>query len=447
MPKNPNSRIKPTVYKRIKNVQGICTIWDLNPKTLKYEQRQHGTKYYAFKRVQNRQISRCFDSFNEAKDWRSSPFIYAEKVATGVTFAEIKNLFFKTKREGKELSVTTLETYESSAKHLAFFNDLPMEQINTPAVDHWIKAVKHPDYLSLQHRTRISYRHELSVLRQILTFYSEYECDSYQVPIKKRHLKDCVVDAEKLKQRKQKSKQRFIPREDLLKFLEALERISNGKVRYEAIYLVGLLQMWTGVRIGEAAAVRVEDFDFERRTVRIWQTVHWARSKARKTCVSPLTKTGEQREVPVPAFVIQVICSWLKGLKRVRGLVFSESGKDALPYRSIQYRYDLAFKNAKVHWSSTHILRHSFATDFLEKTRDKEALQGILGHSSSKQTEHYAKITDEMVAQGMKRYETSMEPEHATVLPFRRAGEPTIERNDQKQVDMSRDSKREPKPV
>ena len=62
-------------------------------------------------------------------------------------------------------------------------------------------------------------------------------------------------------------------------------------------------------------------------------------------------------------------------------------------YRNVQYHYDSVFRRLHLKWRSTHILRHSYATDFLEKTGRKDALQGQLGHSSSKQTDHYAKIT------------------------------------------------------
>jgi hypothetical protein len=73
-------------------------------------------------------------------------------------------------------------------------------------------------------------------------------------------------------------------------------------------------------------------------------------------------------------------------------------------YRGIQRHYDKAFIRAGLKWRSTHILRHTFATDFLEKTGNKLALQGQLGHSSSRQTDHYAKITDSIIKAGVKAY-------------------------------------------
>jgi integrase len=52
-------------------------------------------------------------------------------------------------------------------------------------------------------------------------------------------------------------------------------------------------------------------------------------------------------------------------------------------------------------------MRHSFSTDYLEKTKNPKALQGQLGHRTAEQTNHYAKITDAMKQQGMAEYDRS----------------------------------------
>ena len=93
---------------------------------------------------------------------------------------------------------------------------------------------------------------------------------------------------------------------------------------------------------------------------------------------------------------------------RSKGLVFSEDGLNPAPYRVIQHYYDKAFLSAGLKWRSTHILRHTFATDFLEKTGNKLALQGLLGHSSSRQTDHYAKITDSVIKAGVRAYDQKL---------------------------------------
>jgi hypothetical protein len=72
-------------------------------------------------------------------------------------------------------------------------------------------------------------------------------------------------------------------------------------------------------------------------------------------------------------------------------------------------------------WTSTHIMRHSFATDFLQSTRDQYALQGQLGHKSSRQIEHYAKIIEGGVREGIQAYQKSFKgsPQASNLLPLK----------------------------
>ena len=70
--------------------------------------------------------------------------------------------------------------------------------------------------------------------------------------------------------------------------------------------------------------------------------------------------------------------------------------------------YSCAFQAANVDIRSTHILRHSFATHFLESTSDANATKVLLGHSSFKMTEKYAKPTNKTAIAGMLAYQNSL---------------------------------------
>lgn len=65
--------------------------------------------------------------------------------------------------------------------------------------------------------------------------------------------------------------------------------------------------------------------------------------------------------------------------------------------------------HAGVNHKSTHIMRHSFATHFMETTKDPIALKGILGHSTMKMTDKYAKVTDRTVFDGMTKFKNAIE--------------------------------------
>jgi len=55
-----------------------------------------------------------------------------------------------------------------------------------------------------------------------------------------------------------------------------------------------------------------------------------------------------------------------------------------------------------------HCARHTFATIWLNKTKDVVALQKLLGHGDIKQTMIYVHITDGMVANEMKNFDESL---------------------------------------
>jgi integrase len=246
-------------------------------------------------------------------------------------------------------------------------------------------------------------------LRNILTYYSEYICDSYQLPFKKRHLQDCIIDPVRYKERKANQQFRFMPQEDCERFLHELKKRAEKEQKYFIYYLLGLLQLRTGIRVGEACALDFSDIQWATNQIRIKKTVHWSRKKGVQTRVFPMTKSGKPRWVFISEELAQALSKWGQIIERSVGLIFSFDGFKPVCYRSVQYHYNTAFKLAEVDWSSTHILRHSFATDFLEKTQNPHALKELMGHSALKQTEHYSKVTEKLIERGALEYQKQLE--------------------------------------
>jgi integrase len=414
---------KKTIYRPVPRATGIRQVWDWCEKTQRYRQREFGNRYEAFKRVQlgvrRMQKSQCFETFQEAKRWRDAGDLAVALTRDDrMTFKELIAQFFEHKKG--QVRQTTIETYENQSRHLRYFESYYVEQIDDRLIDTWLVAMKRPDYLANQHKTRLAYDKELTLLRQVLAHYIEYVDGEYRLPIRKKHHRDQIVDIVRYKAARAQRRTRFIPRDECEKFLGQLRSDANREPGLAVYYYLAHFQLRTGVRIAEACALSWKDIDLSARAIEIGKTVHWSRRKGVETRISPLTKTGEHRTIPLLDQLHDALIELSQATARSTGLVFSEDGFRPLGYRSIQYRYDSAFRRSGVEFRSTHILRHSFATDFLEHTENQHALKEILGHASLKQTEHYGKVTKALRERGLAAYAQSL-PTPAPVIAIRNA--------------------------
>lgn len=395
---------KTVVYRKINGHQGIKTIWDWSQTKQAYVQRTKGLKFYAHKKCNGLQRAKSFSTFDEARRWRGA-FDKWDNDDIDLMFPEVMSRYFDYAITGNRLRTSTLDTYQSKARHLQYFARFKMSEITPKLIDQWLYEIKQPRYLSTQHKSRSTYRHELSLLRQITSFYREYLSDNYQVPVRRRHNRDCIIDLAKYQESKSKNKFKYIPRAELDRFYDMAHELADASPKYKIFAYLAFIQANTGMRIGEACALDWKDIDFTRQMVSITKTVSWSRKKGRETTVTPSTKTGDSRIIPVTEMVIDAFREIQTYQKRHSGKVFSKDGFSVLSYRSIQYFYNKVFQILGISWRSTHIMRHSFATDFLEATNHHSALQQIMGHRNLSQTEHYAKITDSLSRVGVNVYQ------------------------------------------
>lgn len=406
---------KKTIYRPIPDYQGIYSIWDWSKPKARYIKRTIGNKFYASKRVGHIQRTKCFIHLEQAKAWRRDADGYEWLEGPVMYFKDLTVLFFT--RKATVLRVSSLETYKSKIKHLKFFDDYEVQDITTRVIDRWLEHVKSEEYLSTQHKSRISYAKELELLKQVLGYYKEYICEdvAFNMPVKKRHHYDCIVNKAKYDLVKAKNKHKFLPDTIVKRFLSELQMRGERRSLYKVYYLLAFFQYSTGVRIGEACALKWEVFDSKEGKAFISKNVCWSRKKGRATFISELTKTGESRWIFLTPQLVRMLNAWQMSTGKRSGLIFSYDGVTPLSYRKIQYNYDNALKSVGADWSGTHILRHSFATNFLEKTGEQKALQAQLGHQTAEQTDHYAKITEKLQRSAMTKYAQRLEDENLEI--------------------------------
>jgi integrase len=153
---------------------------------------------------------------------------------------------------------------------------------------------------------------------------------------------------------------------------------------------------YTGLRWGEMAALRVQDFDMLRRRVNVSRSV----TECGKL-VWGTPKTGERRSVPFPASLTEELAALMVGKGR-EDLVFTTLRGGVL--RGSGYRYRLfepaVLKCQKADDTFPHItphdLRHTAASLAVSEGANVKAVQRMLGHAKASMTlDVYADLFDD----------------------------------------------------
>lgn len=152
---------------------------------------------------------------------------------------------------------------------------------------------------------------------------------------------------------------------------------------------------YTGLRWGEMAALRVQDFDMLRRRVNISRSVTEARGLAWGT-----PKTWERRSVPFPAILTDELSALMVGKGRDE-LVFTDMKGGVL--RNSNYRARVfapaveacQLADPSFPTITPHDLRHTAASLAVSAGANVKALQRMLGHAKASMTlDTYADLFD-----------------------------------------------------
>jgi integrase len=193
---------------------------------------------------------------------------------------------------------------------------------------------------------------------------------------------------------------KFLDDPTAARFMAALATDPNKRRRL----MVELLAR-TGMRSGELAALASDAM------VRIGDT-HWLRI--------PVGKLHNDRYVPLHPLLVELINDWLatRPSSRSGRLVERNDGKP-FDRRTIHRYVVAAAKRAGVGHVHPHQLRHTLATQAINRGMSLEAIAALLGHRSMRMTLTYARISDRTVADEYFRVTEAVEAGYrdTTALP------------------------------
>jgi site-specific recombinase XerD len=159
---------------------------------------------------------------------------------------------------------------------------------------------------------------------------------------------------------------------DVRKLLSGIEDI-----RDRALFL---LLLRTGIRIGEALGLRLNDLDIKGRKVHLYEG----------------EKNSMGRVVYLSDDALFAIKLWLRRRDKDKEFVFYGQSNGHLCYSTGRYLFVKYLKRAGLDQKgyTVHCLRHTFASELLNAGMRLECLQQLLGHQDIEVTRRYARLTD-----------------------------------------------------
>ncbi|MCW2651572.1 MAG: phage integrase family protein [Mycobacterium sp.] len=147
--------------------------------------------------------------------------------------------------------------------------------------------------------------------------------------------------------------------------------------------LIGLCA-FAGLRLGEAAAVQLDDIDFLRRTLTISRQVQRKRGggiefRAPKYC--------SERVVFVPDGLVTMLAGHVEHIGvRPDGWLFAGAGPGPPHKNTVFYWWRKTLNDAGLSGITMHDLRHSYASGLIAQGCDVVTVQRSLGHSMATTT-------------------------------------------------------------
>jgi integrase/recombinase XerD len=141
-----------------------------------------------------------------------------------------------------------------------------------------------------------------------------------------------------------------------------------------------LLLLRTGIRIGEALGLTMNDLDIGDRKVHLYEG----------------EKNSMGRVVYLSDDALFAMKLWLRQRDKNKEFVFYGQGNGHLCYSTGRSRFVNYLKKAGIEQKgyTVHCLRHTFASELLNAGMRLECLQPLLGHHDIEVTRRYARLTD-----------------------------------------------------
>lgn len=166
---------------------------------------------------------------------------------------------------------------------------------------------------------------------------------------------------------------------------ESRKQIETALLKYNNLVSMGIIfTLFTGIRIGEICGLRWGDIDLEngyayiRRTVERIADLDTSSKQKTKVIISEPKTENSVRIIPLPAFLTEYIREYRQSDEKY---LLTATAKHTEPH-TYYMRYKTFLRQHNLGDYTYHELRHTFATDCIDKGFDIKSLSEILGHAN-----------------------------------------------------------------
>ncbi len=213
-----------------------------------------------------------------------------------------------------------------------------------------------------------------SYIKKIMEQFTQ----SYTLAMNKGYIvKNPMVDVIKPRSTKADKEVRAMTVEEQQAFTNYLMSKTIQDDPYKNVFLI---QMYMGLRVGEALALRNGDIDLKRNLVDVNKTL--TTDKNEKVIMGDTTKTySGLRQVPIPKFIRNSVIEQMNiGTNHMDKQLFLSPNGNYVDNRNVNYILKKRLADLGITGISTHSLRHTYGTRCVEAGMRAVALQRLMGH-------------------------------------------------------------------
>ena len=272
-----------------------------------------------------------------------------------------------------KLRHTTKGSYRNLIKnHISpYFKDMRLEDITTSTVQAFLNANSS--------KARSTVRQMRVILHQV-----------FDLAVEDGHMKRNPTDSKRLYISAQKEeKRRALTDHEVTSIIKGIPNLKG-----EDGALLALL-LFTGMRRGEALALRWEDIDWKKQLIFVQRSATYHNNKP----VLGKTKSDAGiRLIPLDDQLADI----LKPLRQLNGFVIG--GQEPITETTFKRTWERIGKQINLYGATPHVFRHTYITLAASSGVDVKTLQSIAGHSDIKMTlERYAHAREKKVMEAGKQ--------------------------------------------